>query len=82
MPEESSGDRGGRLGHATHIVDMTDETRRASYSAPSNTIIGVVLIGGGLFSRLARSFGIGAVLLAVAAMCLAAAVSAQGHEEV
>jgi hypothetical protein len=74
--------QGVRLGRATHIVDMADEDTRAAYTALSNTIIGVLLVGGGIFGALAARFGEGVVLVCFALMCVAAAVAARGLEEV
>jgi MFS family permease len=74
--------QGVRLGRATHIVDMADESTRAAYTALSNTVIGVLLIGGGIFGALAAQFGEILVLLVFALMCLAAAAIATGLDEV
>jgi hypothetical protein len=74
--------QGVRLGRSTHIVDMADEGTRAAYTALSNTIIGVVLVGGGIFGALAARLGEGAVLICFALMCVAAALIARGLEEV
>lgn len=38
--------QGVRLGRSTHIVDMADPETRAAYTALSNSIIGIVLLGG------------------------------------
>ena len=73
---------GVRNGRSTHLVDMAPENRRAAYTAVSNTIIGAVLIFGGVFGVLAGIAGPGAVLLVFAAMCLGAAALAQGLEQV
>lgn len=74
--------QGVRLGRSTHIVDMADEDRRATYTALSNTIIGVVLIAGSLFGIIAELAGVPALLVCFAAMCLAAALMALGLDEV
>ena len=47
--------QGVRLGRTTHVVDMADEDSRAAYTALSNTIIGVVLLAGGIFGDDRRS---------------------------
>lgn len=74
--------QGVRLGRSTHVVDMAGAERRASYTALSNTIIGIVLVAGGLFGVLAHWLGAAAVLLTFAGMALLAAVVGRGLEEV
>lgn len=74
--------QGVRLGRSTHIVDMADESTRAAYTALSNTIIGVLLVGGGIFGALAARYGEVVVLSCFALMCVAAALTARGLEEV
>jgi len=74
--------QGVRLGRSTHLVDMADEGQRASYTALSNTVIGVVLLAGGLFGLLAAAIGNGGVLLVFAGMSLLAAILALGLAEV
>lgn len=67
---------------STHVVDMADERRRAAYTALTNTISGVVMLGAGVFGFIAHQFG-GVVVLAVfAAMCVVGAWLAGGLEEV
>ncbi len=74
--------QGVRLGRTTHLVDMADEDRRAAYTALSNTIIGVLLLAGGLFSLIASQFGEAAVLGLFAAMCFAAIACAAALNDV
>lgn len=74
--------QGVRVGRSTHIVDMADPETRAAYTALSNTIIGVILLGSSAFGALAQTKGESAVLGAFALMCLAAAGAARGLEEV
>lgn len=74
--------QGVRLGRATHLVDMADADQRATYTAVSNTFIGVVLLAGGVFGALAHWLGAAAVLLVFAAMALLAALSGRGLREV
>ena len=76
------GYQGVRLGRATHIVDMADADRRASYTALSNTSVGLLLLAGGGFGALAELFGVAAVLSAFATMCVLAALVARGLREV
>ncbi|NNE24182.1 MAG: MFS transporter [Rhizobiales bacterium] len=74
--------QGVRLGRSTHLVDMADADKRASYTALSNTAIGILLLIGGVFGLIAEWLGTEAVLLVFAAMCLGAAVLASGLDEV
>lgn len=74
--------QGVRLGRSTHIVDMATEQTRAAYTALSNTVIGLLLVGGGIFGALAARYGEVVVLAVFALMCLAAAATATGLEEV
>lgn len=74
--------QGVRLGRSTHLVDMATADTRAAYTALSNTIIGVVLIGGSGFGLLAEAIGPAGVLGVFGAMALAAALVALGLEEV
>jgi len=61
--------QGVRLGRSTHLVDMSDETRRAIYTALSNTLMGVFLLTGGAFAWLAQAYGASAALAALAGLC-------------
>jgi len=54
--------QGVRLGRSVHIVDMADVGNRATYTALSNSVVGVVLLAGGVFGVIAQWLGIGAVL--------------------
>lgn len=74
--------QGVRLGRSTHIVDMTDQDRRASYTALSNTIIGLLLAAGGVFGLIADIAGGEVVLIVFSLICLMAAWAALGLEEV
>ena len=74
--------QGVRLGRSTHLVDMADEGSRAIYTALSNTIIGVLLVAGGVFGLVAQWAGEAVVLALFAAMCAGAAVCALGLKEV
>ncbi|AMC99801.1 MFS transporter [Halomonas chromatireducens] len=68
---------GVRLGRKTYIVDMAGEERRALYVALSNTITGaLMLLAGGLVGALAQWLGTTWLLVFLAAMALAAALSA------
>lgn len=74
--------QGVRLGRSTHLVDMAKDEDRAAYTALSNTVIGLLLMLGGLFGFLAQAAGEAFVLAVFGAMCAAAAGCALGLEEV
>lgn len=74
--------QGVRLGRSTHLVDMGSPETRAAYTALSNTVIGLVLIAGSLFSVIAAMLGVNVVLWIMATMCLFAAISATTLDEV
>lgn len=74
--------QGVRLGRSTHIVDMATPETRAAYTALSNTVIGILLLLGGVFGLVARIGGYALVMALFAAMCLVASFTAAGlHEE-
>jgi sugar phosphate permease len=73
---------GVRQGRSTHLVDMADPAVRASYTAVSNTIVGVVLLtAGALFAALA-AYSVPLVIGLFAAMCFLASLIATGLEDV
>jgi hypothetical protein len=74
--------QGVRLGRSTHLVDMADKDTRAAYTALSNTIIGLLLLAGGVFSLVANWFGGEMVLAIMAGMSGLAILAALGLEEV
>lgn len=74
--------QGVRLGRSTHLTDMADESQRASYTALSNTAIGVLLLVGGVFGVIADVFGTAVVLCAFSVMCLMAALLSTKLDEV
>lgn len=73
--------QGVRVGRSTHLVDMAPADLRAVYTALSNTLIGVVLLAGGIFGAVASLFGAGATIGVFAAMALAGALVAAGLNE-
>ena len=75
-------DQGVKLGRTTHIVDMSGATERGAYTALTNTIGGVVMLGAGVFGFIDQRFGAVAVLLLLALMCVVAMRFASGLEEV
>ena len=74
--------KGVRLGRSTHIVDMAPADNRAAYTALSNTIVGVLLVLGGIFGVMASLFGNIAVIGIFAVMSLSAAAMALTLDEV
>lgn len=74
--------QGVRLGRSTHLVDMAGSDQRASYTAISNTAIGILLVAGGIFGVIAQVAGVEALLLLFAIMCAGAFVLALGLENV
>lgn len=76
------GYEGVRSARKVHLVDMADEDRRAVYTALSNTIIGVVLLAGGVLGVIAQVAGIGAALAVSAALVAAGVAVAFGLDEV
>lgn len=74
--------QGVRLGRSTHIVDMADQEQRASYTALSNTAVGLLLVLGGLFGLVAELAGLPVLLALFALMCVAAAFVGLGLNEV
>ena len=74
--------QGVRIGRSTHLVDMAPRDRRAAYTALSNTVIGILLLAGGLVGGLAALAGPEAALALFAAMSLAGGAAALGLEDV
>ena len=73
---------GVRQGRSTHLVDMAGEDQRASYTALSNTIIGVILLAAGGVTATLGAFSVPLVLTFFAVMSVAGAFAARGLEEV
>jgi len=74
--------QGVRLGRSTHLVDMAGEETRAAYTALSNTVIGLVLLLGGVFGAVAAAAGPEAVMLIMGVMCALAALAGRNLNEV
>ena len=74
--------QGVRLGRSVHVVDMADRESRATYTALSNSVVGVLLLAGGVFGVIAQWLGIGAVLALFALMAALAIRAAAGLDEV
>ena len=62
--------QGVRLARNVHLVNLANEETRAAYAAISNTIIGVILLGTGLFGVLAEVAGAQAVIWLLTGMSL------------
>ncbi|WP_375261230.1 MFS transporter [Palleronia sp.] len=73
---------GVRQGRSTYLVDMAPDGRRAAYTAVANAVIGVVLLGSGLFGALASLAGPNVTLWLFAAMSAAACLLAIRLDEV
>ncbi len=74
--------QGVRLGRSTHVIDMAGRDNRATYTALSNSIVGLVLLLGGGFGVMAQTLGNQSVLLAFAGMAALALLSATRLREV
>ncbi|AHE97133.1 MFS transporter [Thioalkalivibrio paradoxus] len=73
---------GVRLGRKTYLVDMATQQTRAAFTAVSNTVIGALLLVGGLFGLLAQLAGTEFAILVLALFSLAGAASAWRMPEV
>ncbi|MFP4683448.1 MAG: MFS transporter, partial [Ectothiorhodospira sp.] len=67
---------GVRLGRKTYLVDMATQQTRAAYTAVSNTVIGLLLLVGGLFGLVAQLAGTATAILVLSLFTLVGAVSA------
>jgi MFS family permease len=67
---------GVRMGRSIHLVDIADQDKRAIYTALSNSIIGLFLLLGGLFSIVSHWYGEQVVLLVFALMSFSSMISA------
>ncbi|MGE3601112.1 MAG: MFS transporter permease, partial [Dehalococcoidia bacterium] len=74
--------QGVRLGRSVHIIDMADLDKRATYTALSNSVVGVVLLAGGVFGVIGQWLGIDMVLALFALMAALAIAAAFRLEEV
>lgn len=73
---------GVRQGRVIYLVDMAPEDSRATYTAVSNTVIGLLLLGSGFFGALASLVGPHVTLLIFAAMALASIMVTRGLDEI
>lgn len=74
--------QGVRLGRSVHVIDMAKLDNRATYTALSNSVVGLVLLGGGVFGVIAQCLGIGTVLALFTLMAAVATTAASKLEEV
>ena len=74
--------QGVRLGRSVHVVDMADGDNRATYTALSNSVIGLILLAGGIFGVIAQWLGIGVVLAIFTLMAALAIWAAAGLDDV
>ena len=73
---------GVRLGRKVCLVDMASGENRAAYVAVSNTVIGVLMLVGGLIGMLADWLGAAGTVLLLGLMSLLAAAYARRLPEV
>lgn len=73
---------GVRLGRKIYLVDMASAETRAAYVAVSNTVIGVLMLAGGVIGLIGDWLGAATAVLVLAALSLAAAWYALGMPEV
>ena len=73
---------GVRLGRKVYLVDMASGGNRAAYVAVSNTVIGVLMLAGGLVGLLGDWLGAAATVLILGVLSLLAAVYIRALPEV
>jgi MFS family permease len=73
---------GVRLGRKVYLVDLATGENRAAYTAVSNTVIGVMMLAGGLVGLLADWLGAPATVLVLGLLSLVAAAYVRGLPEV
>ncbi len=73
---------GVRQGRSTHLVDMAGPEDRASYTALSNTMVGIVLIVAGVAAAGVSALSVPLTLLVFAGMAMAGAWLSLGLDEV
>ena len=73
---------GVRLGRKVYLVDMATEQTRAAYVAVSNSVIGVMMLVGGLIGLLGDWLGVVPVIALLGAWSLLAAVESLRLPEV
>lgn len=73
---------GVRQGRSTHLVDMAETDLRASYTALSNIMVGLVLIAVGALAAGLATLSVPLVIGVFAVMCIAGAIVAATLNEV
>ncbi|MBV0912569.1 MFS transporter [Anianabacter salinae] len=73
---------GVRQGRSTYLVDMAPREHRSAYTAVSNTVIGLILLGSGVIGALASVAGTAAAVALFAVMALVGGIAAFGLNEV
>lgn len=73
---------GARAGRKTHLTDMDTQGRKPVYTALSNTVIGTMLLVGGLLGIVSDYFGPQAVLAILSGLSAAAVLAAHRLSEV
>lgn len=73
---------GARAGRKTHLTDMDSDGRKSLYTALSNTLIGALLLLGGILGGIADVAGVETVLLILAVLSFSAILSAYQLSEV
>lgn len=73
---------GVRQGRVIYLVDMAPKDSRAAYTAVSNTVIGVLLLGSGIVGALASMAGPQVTLLIFAAMALGSIAITRDLDEI
>jgi len=73
---------GVRLGRKVYLVDMASGKSRAAYVAVSNTVVGVLMLVGGLVGLLADWLGAAGTVLLLGLLSLLAAAYVRGLSEV
>lgn len=74
--------QGARAGRKTHLTDMDNDGRKSVYTALSNTLIGALLVLGGVFGAVADVAGPQSVLAILAGFSLTAILAASQLSEV
>lgn len=74
--------QGVRLGRSVHVVDMADRDNRATYTALSNSAVGLILLAAGVFGVVAQWLGVGVVLAIFTLMAALAIWVAAGLDDV
>ncbi|MEN8820135.1 MAG: MFS transporter [Abyssibacter sp.] len=73
---------GVRLGRSTYLIDMATQETRAAYTAVSNTLIGLLLLGGGSLSLLEPWLGASGMVLLFGGGSIVAAIVAMQLPEI